>query len=150
MFSRCLKTTVADLTCSHLRVVQIENCFLNHWNLRRLSKLLIPRQISPQGEPEKWTVCSLQQCMNSSFWHSSALRTSWAVIKFLNFENRIIIKEVNLPGDPIVLNHAKDSIPQKIRNYDLIPDFWDRTFYGHLNLPIEASDPCYLPLVNLH
>ena len=33
----------------------------------------------------------------------------------------------NLPGDPIpwtmVLHHAKDSIPQKIRNYDLIQEF---------------------------
>ncbi len=34
---------------------------------------------------------------------------------------------VNLPGDPIlwtmVLDHTIDSIPQKIRNYDLIQEF---------------------------
>ena len=39
---------------------------------------------------------------------------------------------VNLPGDPIpltmVLHHAKDAILQKFRNYDQIPEFWDRTF----------------------
>ncbi len=39
----------------------------------------------------------------------------------------ILLIVLVLPGDPIpwtmVLHHASDTIPQKIRNYDLIPDF---------------------------
>ena len=41
--------------------------------------------------------------------------------------SNLYLPVVNLPGDPIPwpvgLHHAKDSIPQKILNYDLIPEF---------------------------
>ena len=42
-------------------------------------------------------------------------------------DSNLNLPVVNLPGDPIpwtmVLHHAEHSIPQKIRNYDLIPEF---------------------------